>query len=100
MFRRLFSFQGRIRRLEFAISVFIMFAITMAVGIAYAPKLPLYYTGLITLPAVWLFIAQGVKRCHDLGKPWWYFFIPFFLLWMLFAAGEQGVNQFGPPRKP
>jgi uncharacterized membrane protein YhaH (DUF805 family) len=100
MFRKPFSFQGRIRRLEFLISVLIVFAISLAVGIAFAPKLPPYYVGLITLPVTWLFLAQGVKRCHDLGKLWWWFFIPFFVLWMLFAVGERRVNQFGPAPKP
>jgi uncharacterized membrane protein YhaH (DUF805 family) len=76
-----------------------MLVVSLAVGIAFAPKLPPMYVRLIMLPLTWLFIAQGVKRCHDLGKPWWWFFIPFFVLWMLFAAGQRGVNQFGPAPK-
>ncbi|HOZ40421.1 MAG: DUF805 domain-containing protein [Flavobacteriales bacterium] len=95
MYRKPFSFQGRTRRLELVISVVILFAISLVVGIAFAPKLPPYHVGLIALPVTWLFLAQGVKRCHDLGKPWWWFFVPFFVLWMLIAAGEQRVNQFG-----
>lgn len=99
MFRRPFSFQGRIRRLEFVISSLILFVVSLAMGVAFAPKLPPLYVRLIMLPFLWLYIAQGVKRCHDLGKPWWWFFIPFFVLWMLFVPGEQRVNEFGPALK-
>lgn len=99
MFGRPFSFQGRIRRLEFVISVLILFVVSLAVGIAFAPKLPPFYVGLITLPVTWLFIAQGVKRCHDLGKQWWWFLIPFFVLRMMVVPGERGANEFGPSPK-
>lgn len=99
MFRRPFSFQGRIRRLEFVISSLILFVVSLAMGVAFAPKLPPSYVGLIMLPFLCLYIAQGVKRCHDLGKPWWWFFIPFFVLWMLFVSGDPRVNEFGPALK-
>jgi uncharacterized membrane protein YhaH (DUF805 family) len=99
MFSRPFSFQGRIRRLEFVISVVVLVAFCLTVGVVFAPKLPPWYTAPISLPFVWSYLAQGVKRCHDLGKPWWWFFIPFFVLWMLFAEGELRVNEYGPAPK-
>ncbi len=99
MFKRPFSFQGRIRRLEFVISTIMPIPVVLANGIYYSPQLPPWYSGVALLPFLWLHLAQGVKRCHDLGKPWWWFLIPFFVLWMLFAEGELRVNEYGPAPK-
>jgi uncharacterized membrane protein YhaH (DUF805 family) len=48
---------------------------------------------------IWFFLAQGAKRCHDRGNSGWYLLIPFYFLWMLFADGEIGQNDFGPNPK-
>ena len=89
MFRRPFSFQGRIRRLEFMISATLLIAVSLAVGLAFAPKLPPWYAGLIILPIVWLFLVQGVKRCHGLGRSGWWMLVPFYVLWMMFASSNE-----------
>ncbi|MFN6115810.1 MAG: DUF805 domain-containing protein [Flavobacteriales bacterium] len=99
MFRRPFSFQGRIRRLEYAITVVVLVTLNVIIGVAFSPKFPPWQLALVALLSVWLFVAQGVKRCHDLGKRWWWCFDPVFVLRMLFARGEHGVNEFGPVPK-
>jgi uncharacterized membrane protein YhaH (DUF805 family) len=62
----------------------------------YAGRQPTWYWGLIGIPLGWLLIAQGVKRCHDIGKPWWWLIHPFALFWLLFTKGEAQANEFGP----
>jgi uncharacterized membrane protein YhaH (DUF805 family) len=83
MFKNPFSFQGRIRRTEYALSIIIAVLIntfTLGLGI------------FLTLPFM---IAQNTKRCHDLGKSGWWQLIPFFGLFLLFENGQFGVNQYG-----
>ena len=47
------------------------------------------------VPYFWFIWAQGAKRCHDRGNSGWYQIIPFYGLWMLFAEGEIGTNEYG-----
>jgi uncharacterized membrane protein YhaH (DUF805 family) len=55
---------------------------------------------LITLvPFLWFILAQGCKRCHDRNNSGWYQIIPFYGLWMLFADGDIGENDYGPNPK-
>ena len=50
---------------------------------------------------MWFQWAQGAKRCHDRNCSGWWQLVPFYALWMLFADGERGLNQYGPdPKNP
>jgi uncharacterized membrane protein YhaH (DUF805 family) len=40
-------------------------------------------------------LAQGAKRCHDRGNSGIWQIIPFYGLWMLFADGDLGRNEYG-----
>jgi len=52
--------------------------------------------GLAYIPMLWFLWAQGAKRCHDIGHSGWYQIIPFYMLWMIFAKGEEGIqNKYG-----
>lgn len=99
MFSHSFSFSGRIRRLEYGISLiiyevwnvlsaFIASSINDANG-----GLILYY--LLLIPGWWFLCAQGTKRCHDRGSSGWYQIIPFYGLVMLFGGGDYGPNDYG-----
>ncbi|MBL7950643.1 MAG: DUF805 domain-containing protein [Flavobacteriales bacterium] len=81
--------------MEFAIASVLLLALAIALGVLYSGTLPPWYLCVIYVPALWLFLAQGVKRCHDLGKPWWWFMIPFYILVMLLVRGEQRQNKYG-----
>jgi uncharacterized membrane protein YhaH (DUF805 family) len=99
MFKKPFSFNGRIRRKEFGLSylIYIIFIIFFSIVIQENSNLSIL--GLAILPLFWFLIAQGTKRCHDLGHRGWYMIIPFYGLWMLFSDGRIGNNEYGPNPK-
>lgn len=92
MFRNPFSFNGRIRRLEYGIS-FIIFYIMNNIFVALATEEPLLI--ILLIPSLWFTWAQGAKRCHDRGNSGFYQIIPFYGFWMLFADGDIGSNEYG-----
>ena len=96
MFSNPFSFNGRIRRMEYGIS-YIIYLISIQV----VAELSIDTTGLIILyiPLIWFLIAQGTKRCHDVGKSGGWQFIPFYVFWLIFQEGKTGSNEYGPNPK-
>ena len=93
MFAHPFSFKGRIRRAEYCLSFIIFYIgtsicaylLTINEGFAYFAYFITFYFAL----------AQGSKRCHDHNNPGWFQIIPFYLLWMFFASGDSGINDYG-----
>ena len=102
MFKNPFSSTGRIRRLEFVLSILIFyFYFVIVSGIAYEIN-PYNPTGIyffLMIPAFWFNLTQSAKRCHDRGNSGWYQFIPFYSLWMLFGDGDKYTNDYGPSPK-
>lgn len=99
MFKRPFSFHGRIRRLEYGLSVIIyvtwnviaqvlMDVTNSSVGAS-------LFVLLSFIPLVWFLWAQNCKRCHDRGNSGWYQLIPFYGFVLLFGGGEKGSNNYG-----
>lgn len=99
MFKRIFSFKGRIRRTEYGLS-YIIFLIWYLIFMSVTemndvtPVLALLII-LTIVPAYWFLWAQGAKRCHDRGNSGWYQIIPFYFLIMLFGGSEDGINDYG-----
>lgn len=98
MFQNPSSFEGRIRRKEYGISL-IIYAVA-----------DVFFTKIVNIPddavidvlhiiayilMLWFILEQGAKRCHDLGKSGWWQLIPFYGFWMLFQNGQSGSNQYG-----
>lgn len=95
MFKKPFSFEGRIRRTEYGLSL-ILYSIP-AVVLSFLAEVvggsPIFL--IVYFPMFWFMIAQGAKRCHDLGNSGWFQLIPFYGLWMIFAEGDFGPNRYG-----
>ncbi len=96
MFLAPFAFEGRIRRLEYGIST-IIYHVVYLIVVGISAETPIF--GLIMIPIIWFVLAQGAKRCHDRGNSGWYQIIPFYALWMIFAEGDKGINEYGNPPK-
>lgn len=100
MFKRPFSFKGRISRREYRIS----FLINPIVVISYLIISVVYFRTsinifLIFIPLLaWFNSAQSAKRCHDMGKSGWYQFGYFNFSWfqMMHKEGMDGDNEYGP----
>lgn len=93
MFSKVFSFKGRIRRLEYGLS-FIIFYFSLTFSSLLAESSPLFFL-ILCVPNYWFLWAQGAKRCHDRGNTGWYQLIPFYVLWMLFGDSDIGTNNYG-----
>ena len=102
MFQSPFSFDGRIRRSEFGITLIIYavcYGILMSILSSRSEGIKIF--GLAFIPLVWFLWAQGAKRCHDLGKSGFWQLIPFYALWMIFQDGDFGQNEYGNnPKSP
>jgi uncharacterized membrane protein YhaH (DUF805 family) len=95
MFKAPFSFDGRIRRTEFGLTYIIYGVSAVIISLIMEINENLSFLGILFIPAIWFFIAQGAKRCHDRGNTGWYQIIPLYGFWMLFADSENGENEYG-----
>lgn len=120
MFKAPFSFEGRIRRMEYFLSFLVggvVFGIAFALGLGTA----LFgaasnsgssfgfgvFIGIVALIAdIWFSLAQYVKRLHDTDKSGWLILLALIpivnfglALYMLFADGTVGPNRYGPDPK-
>jgi len=98
MFKNPFSFDGRIRRSEYGISLilyFIAYAIVLAIVSSAGRDGGAAIVYLFFIPMLWFMFAQGAKRCHDVGNSGWWQLIPFYMLWLIFEEGQPLVNPYG-----
>lgn len=108
MFKSPFSFRGRIRRSEYALSFLIYLCVVFFfsfISTTVSGRSNSDAGGIVLLfvliPCLYFMLAQGVKRSHDLGNSGWFLLIPLYGFLLLFAGGEPGENRFGvdPKRK-
>lgn len=115
-FQKAFSFQGRIGKREYAISLLKLIACAVIAFIVCSVLMYLLMTNLHSnriwnsfdiafnfvllilaylLPIICIvmlslyFFAQGVRRCHDIGLSGWHILIPFFFIVLLFTEGTS-----------
>lgn len=101
MFERPFSTKGRIRRLEYGLSILIVFGAAILFVFPLS-LLFLQHPFLLIVPGLignWFIIAQGAKRCHDMGVSGTNMFIPFYGFALIFGEGDLGDNKYGPNPK-
>lgn len=97
MFENPFSFEGRIRRKEYGISLILY--VIVYVSLDFITQAPMYNFFWFYIPLYWFILAQAVKRCHDVGNSGWWVLVPFYSLWLLFAEGEPRSNKYGEDPK-
>lgn len=100
MFKDYLSFKGRIRRLEYGLSIIIANVYTLLAQMiifVFVGDSIMGYTGIILLaiPLFWFMFSQGARCCHDLEHSGWWQLIPFYILIMLFKEGVSGENKYG-----
>lgn len=97
MFKNSFSFQGRIRRSEYALTLIFYFILAGIINaIVEGTSSPdAGILGIVYIPMVWFLLAQGAKRCHDIGNSGWWQLIPLYVLWLIFKNGQLGANRYG-----
>ncbi|MEO6851859.1 MAG: DUF805 domain-containing protein, partial [Mucilaginibacter sp.] len=98
MFKAPFSFEGRIRRKEYAITYVIFDIIALVLGYVTSDGvegifLLMYIVIIVAL--LWIKLAQAAKRCHDRNNPGWFQLIPFYEIWLLFGDGDKRRNEYG-----
>jgi uncharacterized membrane protein YhaH (DUF805 family) len=95
MFSNPFSFDGRIRRLEYGLSYIIFLVLYVIIIGVVESNSNLSIIGLALIPLLWFYFAQATKRCHDRGNSGWYQIIPFYFFWMVFEEGDAEENEYG-----
>lgn len=102
MFKAPFSFNGRIRRLEYGLTIIIYYLVIFVLSAVMEEVediMPLLSLMTILIALIWFMLAQGAKRCHDRNVSGWYQIIPFYVFVLLFGEGDAGSNRFGPNPK-
>lgn len=99
MFSHPFSFRWRIRRLEYCLSLIIVYIyisiIEQFTDIITDTTLGAIFLLISLIPLYWFLWAQGAKRCHDRDNSGFYQIIPFYGLWMMFGDGDECENEYG-----
>jgi len=101
MFKNSFSFNGRIRRLEYGLSnlIFIIPYFLIMPYMLMGNDLEKVVVLIVYIPLSWFIFAQGAKRCHDKGVNGWWQLLPFYGLILLFYKGDEGENEYGADPK-
>ena len=97
---KLFSLKGRIGRSEYCMTYLIVWLISLPINVIDDGPFVIFYSFIylvLFIPMYWIYLAQGAKRCHDLGHSGWFQLIPFYFLWMMFAKGTPEENEYGEP---
>ena len=113
------EFEGRIGRLHYLSAILfpiyagaLLWGVSFPFGLIFAvlgdwtawPALLLFIASLIAwgVLSIWVSLAAGVRRCHDLGLSGWMLlcqFIPFFgwffQIYLLVWPGQKGANEYG-----
>lgn len=98
MFANLISFEGRIRRAEFAITLILCYFVRSSL-LAIFGELNLLST-ISSVFLVLIFFSQSVKRLHDMDQTGWLAILPVYNpILLLFVDGTTGKNQYGEDPK-
>ena len=106
------DFRGRTRRRDhwiFLLGLYLSFIPISIASSLFARLALLYVPGFIGALLVWFFqllpllilaisyLSSAVRRIHDSGKSGWFYFIPFYNLYLLVKKGDLEINKWGLP---
>lgn len=94
MLYNLFSFEGRIRRTDYCLSLLLYFIASFILEQSIITTQN-EILGLLYIPLLWYIWAQGAKRCHNVGRNGWWQIIPFYILYLIFGEGQSETNEYG-----
>lgn len=101
MIQKYFSYTGRLNRLRYFLRILVVMILASVLGTLLA-QITLYLAYPVSAIATVSAVMLGIRRCHDLNRSGWFYllmFIPiidfFVALYLLFAAGTPGPNQYG-----
>ena len=98
--RAAFSFSGCIGRTAYGLSLIIctLLSILILTSILQT-KGNTAFLVLLYITIGWFALAQGAKRCHDLGNSGWFQWIPFYYFIMILKEGAKEANCYGASPK-
>lgn len=104
-FKRAFDFKGRSSRKEywgfFGCNCIVMFLIIILAFIGGELDNDILQIGMVVY-VLYAFVsivpsmAVAVRRVHDRNLHWYFLLIPYYNIILMFLAGDNGPNQFGP----
>lgn len=101
MIQKYFSYTGRLNRLRYFLRILVVMILASILGTLLV-QVSEYLAYIVSFIASISAIMLGIRRCHDLDRSGWFYllmFIPiidfFVALYLLFAAGNPGPNQYG-----
>ena len=101
MIQKYFSYTGRLNRLRYFLRILVVMILASILGTLLV-QVSEYLAYIVSFIASISAIMLGIRRCHDLDRSGWFYllmFIPiidfFVALYLLFAAGTPGPNQYG-----
>ncbi len=92
----LFSFKGRINRLEY-FCVYVVSCIYSFIGgmLSEDSEIANIIYLIFFIPFCWYIIAANTKRCHDFGFNGWWQLVPLWGIVLLFMKGDAEANEYG-----
>lgn len=90
MFKKPFSFKGRITKTEYGLSMILFVLVFLMSAFFFFPKND--YLNLIPMTLdIWFLLAQGTKRCHDFGENIW----GLSSFKIFYKKSDEGANKYG-----
>src|SRR5574344_274959 len=105
MFSKPFSFNGRINRKEYILSILIGWSGAallvnlvnlISPGSANESIAEGNYLGFVAIIPLYFFIAAGVKRCHDCGFSGWWLLYGITIFTLTLSPRVEEDNEYGP----
>jgi uncharacterized membrane protein YhaH (DUF805 family) len=101
MFKNPFSFEGRIRRLEYGLSnlIFLILYFLIMPYMNHDELTEQLVCIIIYVPLLWFIFTRGAKCCHYKSINGWWQLPPVYGVILLFYKGDIGPNEYGDSPK-